>query len=114
MPKYSISSNHFPYTTEKQLDDFSPGHDEAKIEEKPAEITNFTLWVQACYRKHHVLSLFYGEEWRAIWDAGVDALFHLNHKYGHIFDGPRCRDFHEELWARFWTEVDNIDIAICR
>ena len=41
-------------------------------------------------------------------------MFYLNHKYSHIYDGPRCRDFHEELWARFWTEVDNIDIAICR
>ena len=114
MPKYSLSSHHFPHTTEKQLDDYSPGADEAKLEDKPAEITNFTLWVQASYRKHHVLSLFYGEEWRSIWDAGVDSLFHLNHKYPHIYDGPRCRDFHEELWARFWTEVDNLDIAICR
>ena len=32
----------------------------------------------------------------------------------HVYDGPRCRDLHEQMWARFGTEIDDLDIAICQ
>jgi hypothetical protein len=37
----------------------------------------------------------------------------VNEKLSHIWDGPRIRDVHEELWARFVTELIEKDIEIC-
>ena len=34
-----------------------------------------------------------------MWNEGADALFQLHQKMLHIYDGPRCRDLHEQMWA---------------
>ena len=70
MSKHALSSHHFPATTEKQLDEYLQPADEAKLEDKPREVTDITLWLQCCYRIHHTLTQFYGTEWLTMWSVG--------------------------------------------
>ncbi|CAE7403461.1 unnamed protein product [Symbiodinium sp. CCMP2592] len=108
LPLHCGSAADFPQTEEAEFDAYSSPPD-LKLEPRPRGPTTVSTWLRNALRQAWGLACVYGQQHYAVWEAAALHLTKLGEEHSYAWPAHVIFDVWEELWARFFEELREVD-----
>ncbi|CAE7233656.1 unnamed protein product [Symbiodinium sp. CCMP2592] len=108
LPLHCGSAADFPQTEEADFDAYSSPPD-LKLEARPRGPTTVSTWLRNALRQAWGLACVYGQQHYAVWEAAALHLTKLGEEHSYAWPAHVIFDVWEELWARFFEELREVD-----